>query len=255
MNAYTAVELAMAGADGPSTVFEGPFGVYQTLAGLEGLEVDTGSLGRHWEILGVTTKPYPACNFIHASLDCLEKIRTASPVIAAADIEGVEVVVAPQLIPTLVEPRSVKDRPLRAYDAKFSIQYCVARHLVDGRLTTDSFTDDSLADPAVLGLAERIRFDVQPDADFPRLSSTVRLRTRDLQVFETTVPDAKGSPKNPLTAADIERKFQDNTSRALPTAVAQEISERFRRFDDETDLRELSKLWTEAAARPIGRAV
>ena len=73
-----AARLAAAGFTGPERVLEGEHGFYAAFAGghdAPRLEAQMESLGRIWEILNLTYKPYPAGSIAHPYMDCAARLR------------------------------------------------------------------------------------------------------------------------------------------------------------------------------------
>ena len=57
---------------GPETIFEGRYSIYHTHGISEQAipEQVAQGLGEQWEFLNVSIKPYPVCDFAHATVDC-----------------------------------------------------------------------------------------------------------------------------------------------------------------------------------------
>ena len=81
------------------------------------------------------------------------------------------------------------------------------------------YTDAGLSDPAVLSLAERIRY--REGATPPRKggssaasigTTTIEIRMSNGQVFACTPTSVPGDPSNPASAELLERKFRDCVS-------------------------------------------
>ena len=120
--------------------------------------------------------------------------------------------------------------PRHLYAAKFSVQYCVARALLDGGLRLGDFTDERIAEPAARDLMARIavRLDPTLDARYPReFPAEVRLFLRDGRAVSALVASPKGDPENPLTPDELAAKFRgmlpgtpyDSRTEALLDAV------------------------------------
>lgn len=207
MNGIFAARLAAYGADGPSSIFEGEYGLYRVLAGIAvDPEHITGSLGRAWETTRITIKPYPACQLSHASLDAARALD-----LKAADIESLTFELPPGSIPIVCEPFAAKRKPRTPYEGKFSLPYCAATLLTDGELGVDSFDGDKLARVDVLDLAARIghrarAFEGAP-ADAPGI---VEARARDGRVLRAEVECSSGGPRAPLSDAALIAKFSAN---------------------------------------------
>jgi 2-methylcitrate dehydratase PrpD len=80
-NGLLAALLAREGARASAIALEGPAGFYQAFAGTrEGLDRVVSHLGRTWEILNVTFKPYPVCAFNQSPITAaLELVRAHGP--------------------------------------------------------------------------------------------------------------------------------------------------------------------------------
>jgi 2-methylcitrate dehydratase PrpD len=86
----------------------------------------------------------------------------------------------------------------------------MARALMDGALTPQSFSEKAIRDSAVLELAAKIRGVADPeiDAAFPaKKTAIVSITDVDGITFTEKVDHAKGSPQNPASDAEIRAKF------------------------------------------------
>ena len=61
-----------------------------------------------------------------------------------------------------------KHRPPTPYAAKFSTPFCMAVGFLDRRAGFAQFTESRIDDPAVLALAAKIRYSVNPHDEYPR---------------------------------------------------------------------------------------
>lgn len=242
-DAYVALQLAMAGADGPASVFEGAFGLFATHVREQPASFGTDSFGRVWEVEQVTTKPYPACNLVHFALDCLGEMGGA---LDPAAIEAVVVGGPAEIVPLVVEPATAKIAPRNAYEAKFSVQHCVARFLVDGELRVDSFSPEAVGDPRVAALARKVRFEPTEDGTYPaKLGGSVRVELAGGDERRAAVPEAKGSPGRRLDEEEIVAKFVANAEPAEGAAGAAEMAKRLLAI---ADVENVQGLVAEAAA-------
>ncbi len=209
-DAYVAVQLGLAGAEGPASVFEGPFGVFATHLRTLPASFGTESLGHVWETAQVTTKPYPACNLVHFALDCMDELRDR---IEVGRISRVEIRGAPEIVPLVIEPAAAKIQPRSAYEAKFSMQHCVARFAIDGELRVDSFTAAAVAEHPVEALARRVEFVPDEDTGYPRrLGGSVTVVLDDGTELHAAAGDPRGTPGRPLDPEQIVDKFVANAA-------------------------------------------
>ena len=215
----TAAALAAHGATGPSTVFEGTRGYYATY--VHGADSDLGSqvadLGERWVTDEIAYKPYPACHYTHAPVDALAEVLAATP-LRADEIRSITGFTTETGVALVCEPAADKVHPRTAYDAKFSLPYCLATRLVTGRLDVGSFTEEAITDPAVAALTPLIghelrRYSASPDS----FGGGVRVETVDGRVLEHEFRYQRGGAENPLTSADVLDKFRTNAGYGLPS--------------------------------------
>jgi 2-methylcitrate dehydratase PrpD len=210
--AILAARLAAHGAEGPQGVLEGRFGVFHAFVDTRiDLEPQLADLGRRWETPRIAFKPYPACHFIHGSLGA-----TAS--LGSVDIDEIEeiVVSVPEAGVSLVlEPAESKVAPRNEYEGKFSLQYSTAAMLVHGRVGLASYTSEALADPRVLELARKVRYETKEYGTYPAaFPGGVHIRFRDARSLEADFPHQLGAPENPMSTEQVREKFRENASLA-----------------------------------------
>jgi 2-methylcitrate dehydratase PrpD len=213
----TAARLAAHGATGPATVFEGRFGLYA--AYLHGVEADLDGqfedLGERWETPAIAFKPYPACHYVHAPVDALAQILDETP-LAPRDVDRLVAFTDTTGESLVLHPLEDKVRPRTVYDAKFSLPYCLAALLVHGRLDVSSFTEEAIADPSVLEVAERVRYEVKRYAPAPdAFAGGVRVATVDGRTFEAELRHQRGGTENPMDVDDVLAKYRANAGLGL----------------------------------------
>jgi 2-methylcitrate dehydratase PrpD len=73
------------------------------------------------------------------------------------------------------------------------------------------FTDARIDDPAVLALASKIRYVINPDDEYPRnFTGHLRATLNDGTRREFRQPHMRGGAHAPLSAQEVETKFLDN---------------------------------------------
>jgi 2-methylcitrate dehydratase PrpD len=237
-----AAALARGGFSGPASILEGRFGFYQAFLGRAPDAAPYETLGREWETLRVSFKPYPCCHLAHAVIDCALELRRAHR-LAPDDIEGVECLVPAGEVPIICEPREAKVAPRTRYDAQFSLPFTVAAALVDGRLGLETFAVSRLRDERVLALAARVRHRVDADARYPdTFPGWVRLRLRDGRTVEARQADPRGGPARPLPPGAVVEKFRENAGAVLPAARIEEIEQAVLGLDTRKDAGDVMRL-------------
>ena len=122
--------------------------------------------------------------------------------------------------------------------------YLIARALIDGKVTLETFTDEAVRNKDVLQLLERVDMKVDPKlqsgSDGSRPTTvTVRLKNGQTQTLHEMFP--KGSPQVPMTHDELVAKF-----RACVRGVLSDTS-------TESAMGYVGKLETMASVRPLTR--
>ena len=209
-SAIRAALLARAGFNGPRTVFEGVHGLFHgfahTAAGNYGALDD---FGERWVIETLAFKPYPCGTMAHPYIDCAR--RLAARGIKPEAVKELVCEVAEGTVHRLWEPLAAKQRPPNGYAAKFATPFNLATGFVRDGVGLDAFTDEAVRDPAVLALAAKVRYVIDPDNPYPNaFTGHIRAVLNDGGVVEERQPHFRGGAQEPLTHADIEEKFMLN---------------------------------------------
>jgi 2-methylcitrate dehydratase PrpD len=237
-SAVIASRLAAHGATGPSSVFEGRFGVYRAFTDHADIDVDaiTAELGERWETPRIAFKPYPACHYLHASLDATAQALAETPV-RTEDIEEIVALTPEAGVSLVLEPLADKHRPRTEYEAKFSLPYSIASLLVHGRVDVSTYTDEAIVDPDVLALAAKVRYEVKDYETYPRaFPGGVRIHTRDGRTLEAELAYQRGGHENPMSADEVREKYRTNAALALSAAEAEALEEAVTTLERSGDL-------------------
>jgi 2-methylcitrate dehydratase PrpD len=207
---YRAALLARSGFLGPRTVFEGTHGLFHGFAHTtQGDYAALEDFGKRWVIETLAFKPYPCGTMAHPYIDCAR--RLAARGIKADDIKEMVCEVGEGTVHRLWEPLASKQRPPNGYAAKFSTPFILASGFVRGGVGLDAFTEEAVRDPAVLALAAKVRYVVDPNNPYPNaFTGHIRAVLKDGRVVEERQPHFRGGAKEPLTQADIVEKFALN---------------------------------------------
>lgn len=207
-------ELSAAGVGGCRNVFDGQYGFFNLYwHGAYQRDELTRDLGRHFEGVGTSFKPYPCCRYTHGAIDAaLEGIREHG--ISSSTVERVEVHVTTQKFFDVVSrPFALTDNP--AMDGQFSIPYTVASALLDGYVFLDSFDPGTVREPRRSALAKKVTVHRDLPVADPKVLGPVAV---DIFVPERVhrmgVHQFKGSPEVPLAWEDCIAKFKRCCSHA-----------------------------------------
>lgn len=233
--AILCARLAAGGIVGFDAPIEGRDGFFDLYAGGQyddGVMLDRLGVWFHGQMLSF--KPWPSCRGTHAYIElAINLIHRAG--IEASDIAAIHAGID-KVTWMLIEPRSRKQAPAVAIDAKFSIPFTLALAAVRGKVTLDDFDAASLADPRVLAMAALVS-PVEADQDsWPAGSGgflTIELKNGERLHGRFDTP--LGSPERPLEREQLIAKFVDCTARAripLDAAAARELAEKILAIDE-----------------------
>lgn len=212
--------LARRGAKGPIEAFEGARGLIQVAGGGRWTEQAFAELGQ-WGDPGTSFKLYPACSSIQAATEAFEHL-IESEQIERSDIARVHCDVTKHIGSNLAFPR-----PVSVTEAQFSMPFAIGCVLAHGRFTADLLNDEMLKQPAVRAAMEKVEMRVSPEMDTEEVrrdgpeASEVTIETTDGRRFSLLQLAATGKPNNPVSDAQLDRKFRDNLAAfAEPEQIA-----------------------------------
>jgi 2-methylcitrate dehydratase len=204
-NGVFAALLAAEGMEGPGRAFEGRDGLFDNITGpfeLQPFPTEGGEfllprvLIKYWP---VETNAQPV---VWAALALRERV-------VIDDIAEIECFTSRF---TWFEIGSEPEKwdPQTRETADHSLPYILARALVDGPITVDSFEPGPVLDPALRPLLAKIKVTVDADIEAvqkERVILRVACRMKDGRVEESEIVNPPGHPDNPMSDADIEAKF------------------------------------------------
>lgn len=224
-NAIFSANLARHGMTGPAPVFEGEMGFFKQVSGA--FELDVKSFGNRengaFAILRSLTKTFPTNGELHtavwAALDLRARI-TDLDAIAAIDIETSE------FNCRVLADTPEKWRPATRETADHSLPYNVARALLDGDITLDSYSHEKIADPLAIALMSQTQVSEDPELTrlFPRhLANRVRVTLKTGEEVVSEMIGGPGSLETPMSDADFERKFRRMATPHIDQAAQQRV--------------------------------
>ncbi|WP_428485370.1 MmgE/PrpD family protein [Rhodopila sp.] len=229
---FTANAAALEHRQGFLDVFNGP-GTYDTARILDGWydPIECGGGG------DPGLKPYPCCGSTHPSITRVINLAHNHD-LHPEQVERVTVMPHPRRLPHTDNPD-----PRTPLEAKFSLQYCVARALADRSVKRAHFEGDALFDPGIRALMQRI--ETRPHPDMPDDWGTeVIVRTTDgaRHVSRLDRYPSRGPAGVPMTRTELWTKFADCAERSLPRAGLPEIFETLMRIETLPSIAHLTSL-------------
>lgn len=213
-----ALDLAKAGITGPTSVFEGPFGFFEThLTPIEG-QLDWKKagegLGSRWYLPETAYKPYPCCQLLHAFIDAakLMLVDFARDGISVKSIDGISARLAEPGLTLVTQPIDRKKAPSQPHEARFSLPYTLAYALLRGDVDIETFRAERLTDPEVRKLAALVECGEDPESDYPLHCPALLEVKASGKTYTRRVPYHPGSPEAPLSESDVLDKFVRNST-------------------------------------------
>jgi len=239
--------LAQKGYSGTEKVFEGKEGFMDAFIGwnakeekmkptdMEGrdgvsswawdIDALVGNLGKDYKILECGMKAFPTEALTHTHISCALNAMINND-LDYTDIKEVKVTAFAQAYDILFDP--AKYRPESRETADHSLPYCLAAAIVDKKITTQSFSDEKLNDPAIFEVIDKIKG--EPSQEFEKMfpekqPSRVVITTNDGCSFEEYLEYPKGNPHVPMTLEDLENKFNSLAETVLESDRLPEVKD------------------------------
>ena len=225
-NGVLSADLARAGFTGARRILEGERGFFRAFSTAHDLARVTTGLGQGWKIGENGYKLYACCGHTHTAVEIALDLRSqqnwsSEDVLANVAALHVETYGPGYEIVKEASPRS-------PYQAKFSMAYCVAAALLEGRIGLDQFAPerfslDGVRHPAIAALLHRTRVTVADDltGKYPAAwPARVTLTLRNDSVSHGTSDFPKGHPENPVSTCQLEGKLVELVSSRIGRGTA-----------------------------------
>ena len=193
--------LAQRGFTCAPNIIEGKKGFFEALGDDQSsLETMVKGLGKKYELLKNTFKPYAACLLTHPTIDAIIEMRNKYN-LKPEDIKEISCDVAKFCLDSAgqVEPKT-------ALAGKFSTYYCAALALAEGVAGENMFTDKRVLDPKMIALRKKVKARVVPG--YKDTEANVSITTRGGKKYSAYIDIPKGDPRNPPTDKELESKFR-----------------------------------------------
>ncbi len=172
-------------------------------------------LGERWEAALNTYKPFACGIVIHPTIDGCCQLRMELGE-AVKTIEAVELIANP-----LVLELTGKTEPRTGLEGKFSVYHAAAIALLRGDGSPAAFTDEAVADPAVIALRQRVR--VTGDKSVAEDAVRITVTLADGRKIGKNIEHAIGSLDHPLSDAQLEEKFRNASAPVIGEEAAAEV--------------------------------
>jgi 2-methylcitrate dehydratase PrpD len=237
-----AADFAAIGWTAAEQILEAQRGFFHAYGGTYDPAAIVDRLGNPWTFQnpGVSIKPFPSGSLTHPGMTELLRLIQANS-IRAADVEHVEVGANRNMESTLLH-----HHPKTGLQAKFSMEFCMAILLLDGKADQTKFTDAVVNRDDVRKMIERVRFYVDPEAEkagYDKMTTILKITLKDGRTIPGRADFGKGSPTNPMSYEEVAEKFRGCAAFAeWPGAKANQVVELVRRLEDLANVRTLTAL-------------
>src|SRR6266446_2479763 len=160
-NGVAAADLAGLGWTAALQILDAPRGFFHAYGGSFDIAAIENKLGNPWSFAkpGISLKPYPSGSLTHPAMTAMLRLIQKYD-ITAGDVEKVDVGTNQNMPNTLIH-----HRPKTGLQAKFSMEFCMAILLLDGKADLTKFTDAMANRPDVQATIGKIHFYDAPEAE------------------------------------------------------------------------------------------
>jgi 2-methylcitrate dehydratase PrpD len=189
---------------------------------------------------GIAIKSYPCCGSTHPAIDCMLQL------VHQHDLKPEQVARIDSWTHTRRLEHTNRPDPQSDLDAKFSVQYTLARALKDRTVRLEHFEGTSWQDPATRAILPKIHVAPYTTAQFPadnHFGAEVKVTLNDGRVVSTKTDQALGrSVDKPLPADMLKAKFDNCAARALSADNVARLYAAIQDFEKVKDVREIAAL-------------
>ena len=227
-NGLQAVLLARKGFTANPNAFEHKQGFFNVFNGKG--NYDVAKAVAHWAdpldivVPGASYKLYPCCYSTHAAIEAALNIVKQHGKLDPRQIARVESHTADVRLLHTDRPD-----PNSELDAKFSVQYCVLRALIDGKVVMEHFENEAYREAVIRETLPRVQAIPLQGMSFDKedpFNALVKVTLTDGRTLESSVVFPLGrTSANPIALADLQAKFENCAGRVLPSKTAKAVAQ------------------------------
>jgi 2-methylcitrate dehydratase len=244
--------LAEQGYTGPEHVLDGKEGLGHVIRTEWRWDILTAGLGESWRILQCGMKSFPTEALTHAPISAtLDLVRDHD--LRPEQVAEVRIRSLARAADILADPSKYDPRSKETAD--HSLPYCIAAAIVDRKVTPEQFEAGRIMDPTIRAQLAKVKVTADPEieAAFPALQKVVvTIVTTDGRELTRALDYPKGDPRNPMTDAELEVKFDALAEPVCSPARLREMKEALAVAERAPEVSGLMAALT--ADRPVGRA-
>jgi 2-methylcitrate dehydratase len=215
--------MAKKGYIGTEAIFEGKEGFMDVFGPDWDINKLTGKLGENFKILECGMKAFPSEALTHTHITAALQAVIENN-INPNDIKEVKVTAIAKAVDILFDKNKYEINSRETAD--HSLPYCIARAIIDRKITTQSFDEEKLFDPLLKDVIYKIKG--EPSDDFEKMfpekqPSQVVIKTKDDTEYKVYLEYPKGDPREPMTMEDIDNKFNALSDKLLTNTKQNKI--------------------------------
>jgi len=217
--------LAEKGYTGPEHAIDGKEGIVHCLGPEWKLDVLTEGLGESWRIERCGMKAFPTEALTHTPISAVLDIVIGND-LSPDDVAAVRIGSTARSADILADPSKYDPRSKETAD--HSLPYVIAAAIADRQMTPAQLTPEKIMDPTIRAQLRKVKVIADPEIEkvFPALQrADVEIDTTDGRTFSTRLDYPKGDPRNPLTDAEIEAKFDSLAAPVLTDDASARLKE------------------------------
>ncbi len=200
------------------------------------------SWGQPYDVVspGASYKQYPCCYSTHAAIEAALTLTREHGVFDAPVIAKIET-----WTPAFGLSYTNRPNPASDLDAKFSVQYCVARALLAGKVVLEDFEHEAFRDAAVQSVLARVRSEIYTGKMFDPadpFDAEVKLTLADGRTLFAKVDRPLGRTSAiPIPYERLREKYANCAGRVLPADAVAAASKVLDALDQSASVADLTR--------------
>jgi 2-methylcitrate dehydratase PrpD len=200
----------------------------------------TADLGKRFEGVNVSFKPWPSCRGTHAFIDAVLTIVKKHR-IQPEDIGEIKLVGG--LWGKGIFEGEERRRPKASIDAKISLPFVIGVAVARGNVTLEDFLPQGIQNPAALEVAKKVTYVLDERCNRPGTEPVqAEIRAKDGKKYFAEVEFPYGHPKNPISKSDLIGKFRNCAIYSVTPLSDRKLNEIIEKLDSLEELKNVSEV-------------
>ncbi len=196
---------------------------------------------------GVGLKQYPCCAGTHSAIDAMISLRERHGLTPETVLKIESITHGRALVHTN------RPNPQSTLDAKFSVQYCIARALLHGDVTFEHFEGDAYCAPEIREILSRIETKPhahEPQGMYEHFQAVINVTATNGSLYSMSVDQPLRGPTNSAPPDRLKAKFRDCAAKTLRPEDIGRIFESLNSIESLNDVRQLTNIMANAVSSP-----